>query len=329
MRNQILRLVAFSAWMLAGAVSGYAQAVNEPVVLNVDWENMVYYKGDVNDPSKISRDPVPTVPGATRAFQVSSGIADLVAINGKPIKGAFWYSGSVAAYRLNPPSGASIADFDGAGPYINSWEILGPDGSWIGSLMGGGSFPPAPGNMIVGGNGAFLGVIGEIHAPQQIGPPIRNASTSEDPALRRVNGGGKYRSVVTLYPKFRPTIQVTANGPAIIHADYSPITTAKPALPGELLILAATGLGPVKPDLYPEGSVEFSGPPYQQVNSPVTIMFNGKELPVMTKIGWPGQKGVYWVDFQVPSDATAGTATLQLVVAWIPGPTVTIPVGTR
>ena len=37
----------------------------------------------------------------------------------------------------------------------------------------------------------------------------------------------------------------------------------------------------------------------------------------------------YRVDFQVPSDATAGAATLQLIAAWIPGPTVTIPVGAR
>lgn len=61
----------------------------------------------------------------------------------------------------------------------------------------------------------------------------------------------------------------------------------------------------------------------------MTVVFNGKELPVNTKIGWPGQKSVYWVDFQVPADAAAGTATLQLIATWIPGPAVSIPVSAR
>jgi len=129
-----------------------------------------------------------------------------------------------------------------------------------------------------------------------------------------------------LYPRTRPAIQVTADGPAISHADYSPVTPANPARPGELLILAATGLGPVKPNLDPPGSIQFSGPPYQMVNSPVTVIFNGKELPVSNKLGWPGTKNLYWVDFQVPPDAGSGTATLQLTAAWIPGPSVTLPV---
>jgi uncharacterized protein (TIGR03437 family) len=124
-------------------------------------------------------------------------------------------------------------------------------------------------------------------------------------------------------------VQMTPGGPAIAHADYSPVTTSNPARPGELLIIAATGLGPVKPGFQPAGTVQFSGPPYQEVNSPVTVTFNGKELPAINKIGWPGQKDLYRVDFQVPSDATTGTATLQLTVAWIPGPVVSIPVGQR
>ncbi len=157
--------------------------------------------------------------------------------------------------------------------------------------------------------------------------PSRNASSSEDPSKRRVNGGGRIRTTFYIYPAFRPTVQMTETGPAVAHLDYSPVTTVNPARPGETLIIAATGLGPVKPDLLPPGTVPFSGPPYQDVNSPVTVTLNGKELPVINKIGWPGQKDVYWLDFQVPPDTTAGTATLQLTAAWIPGPSVTIPVG--
>jgi uncharacterized protein (TIGR03437 family) len=122
---------------------------------------------------------------------------------------------------------------------------------------------------------------------------------------------------------------MTAIGPAVAHLDYSPVTTANPARPGESLIIAATGLGPVKPDLLPPGTVAFSGPPYQEVNAPVTVIVNGQELPAIRSIGWPGQKDLYWVNFQLPTNAGTSTATLQLTTAWIPGPAVMIPVGSR
>src|SRR5262249_20865836 len=150
-----------------------------------------------------------------------------------------------------------------------------------------------------------LGATG-IHIAQALAPQ-RSASMAEDPSKRRVNGaGGKIRVTFYLYPAFRPAVQMTANGPAIAHLDYSPVTAANPARPGETLIIAATGLGPVKPGVQPPGAVAFSGPPYQEVNSPVNILFNGKELPVISKVGWPGYKDLYFVDFQVPSDAGSG-----------------------
>jgi len=181
---------------------------------------------------------------------------------------------------------------------------------------------------LMGGLGAFAGVTGiKI---MEVLVPSRAASMSEDPSKRRVNGGGgKVRATFYLYPQFRPTVQMTPSGAAIAHMDYSPVTAANPARPGELLIIAATGLGPVKPGIQPPGAVQFSGPPYQEINSPVSVTFNGKELPVINKIGWPGQRNLYWIDFQVPSDAGTGTATLQLTAGWIPGPVVSIPVGQR
>jgi uncharacterized protein (TIGR03437 family) len=93
------------------------------------------------------------------------------------------------------------------------------------------------------------------------------------------------RSIFYLYPAFRPTVQMTATGPAVAHLDYSPVTTTNPARPGESLIIAATGLGPVKPDLLPPGTIAFSSAPYQDVNAPVTVTVNGQELPPIRSIG--------------------------------------------
>jgi uncharacterized protein (TIGR03437 family) len=301
-----------------------AQTANEPVVLTVDVENYTAYRGDVLDPAKVAKDGNPTT-GSVAAFLETIQVGDIVAVNGKPAKGLYQTVAVIMPFRANPTTGQPIADLDSSGLFHCSWEILGPDGAYIGTLVDSGA---GSGHGLFGGNGAFMGVTG-VHIAETL-VPQRSASSSEDPSKRRVNGAsGKIRATFYLYPAFRPTVQMTASGPAVAHMDYSPVTAANPARPGELLIVAATGLGPVKPGIQPAGALQFSGPPYQEVNSPVTVIFNGKELPVTSKIGWPGQKGLYWIDFQVPSDAATGTATLQLTAAWIPGPVVSIPVGQR
>jgi hypothetical protein len=301
-----------------------AQAPLDPVVLTVDVENYVAYRGDVLDPAKVSKDPNPTT-GTVLAFLETVQVGDIVAVNGKPAKGLYQTVGVIMPFRANPTAGQPISDLNSSGFFHCSWEILGPDGAYIGTLSDGGA---GTGHGLMGGIGAFLGVTGAHTTENLISQ--RSASTSEDPSRRRINGGGgKIRATFYLYPAFRPTVLMTATGPVIVHVDYAPVTAANPARPGEILIIAATGLGPAKPGVLPPGTVPFSGPPYQEVNSPVTVTFNGQELPVINKIGWPGQKDLYRVDFQVPSDASSGMATLQLTATWIPGPAVTIPVGAR
>ena len=301
-----------------------AQTLDEPVVLKVDVENVVIYRNTVFDLSKIAKDPGPTT-SANQAFVDGINIGDIVAINGKPAKGTWSSSFFATPFRAAPQPGQPIADFDLAGTNFCTWQIYGTDGTFIGMIRDSGA---GQGHTVVGALGGVFGVVG-THQGGGATVPTRQASTAEDPANRRALGGGKMSVVFYLYPRVRPAVVVSANGPAIAHLDYSPVTAAKPALPGETLIIAATGLGPVKPDLLPPGAVEFSASPLQEVNAPVSIVFNGKELPVINKVGWPGQKTAYWVDFQVPADASSGTATLGLIAAWIPGPVVTIPVGAQ
>lgn len=320
--NSLWRTIAVGALVAAHGTSGFGQTAEQPVVLTIDMDNYVVYRGDVTDPSRISRDPGPTVAGPSRAFQNQNHMADLVAVNGNPIKGSLWVAGSPALFRVSPQIGNSIADFNGAGPYLNFWEILGPDGKWIGSLMGGGSFPPAPGNMILGGNGAFLGVSGVAHAFLQIGAASRAASLTEDPANRRLHGGGRLQTVITLYPKYRPSVDFTPAGPAVFHEDFSPVTTARPARAGETLIVRARNLGPVRPDLLPPAVRAFKADPPEEVNSPMDVTINGKNVEVVNKIGWPGTYDLYRVDFRVPSGLPPGKVTIHLTTAWIPGPPV-------
>jgi hypothetical protein len=54
------------------------------------------------------------------------------------------------------------------------------------------------------------------------------------------------------------------------------------------------------------------------------VLVNGKEAEVINAVGWPNTNDSYRVDFRVPA-TPAGMATIQLVLAWIPGPEVKIP----
>jgi uncharacterized protein (TIGR03437 family) len=111
-----------------------------------------------------------------------------------------------------------------------------------------------------------------------------------------------------------------------MHEDFSLVTSARPAVPGEVLIIRAKGLGPTRPDLRPVGLVRFGSNPIVEVNSPVEIAVDGKEAEVLNKVGWPGETDVYRVDFRMPSGTSSGMGVLQVTAAWIPGTPVAIPV---
>lgn len=306
------------------AIPLLAQVQEQPVVLTIDIENHVLYRGTVSDATKLAKDPAPTT-SVNQAFIDAVSVSDIVSVNGTPAKGLYQTTVYAMPYRAAPQPGQPIADFDLGGTLHETFHIYLPDGTYVGSLYGTGGVPPG-GYVVTGGLGGFSGVTGEHRFRAVV--PNGQASTAEDPANRRNRPGGKAQIVFYLYPKYRPTVQTNSAGPAVFHgADFSLVTPANPARRGESLVVRATGLGPVKPDLAPHGAIRFSADPLQEVNSPVKVIINDKEAPVTNKVGWPGETDVYRVDFPVPSDAALGHATLQLTAAWIAGPVVTFPVG--
>jgi uncharacterized protein (TIGR03437 family) len=124
-----------------------------------------------------------------------------------------------------------------------------------------------------------------------------------------------------LIPKEQPQIVATPNGPAVVHStDFTLVSASKPAKAGELLSLFATGLGPTKPGVDP-GS-PFPSSPLAVVNSPVAVMVNGESAEVIGAVGYPGAVDAYQVNFRLPTDAAAGTATIQVIAAWVNGSSV-------
>ena len=127
-----------------------------------------------------------------------------------------------------------------------------------------------------------------------------------------------------MIPMFVPQIVITADGPSVFHSDFSPVTAARPARAGEMLIAVATGLGPTVPAVDP--GQPFPTDVILPVNSPVAVTVNGNSAEVINSIGWPGLADTYRVDFRVPGGTTAGMASIQLTAAWIAGPSVRIAI---
>jgi uncharacterized protein (TIGR03437 family) len=141
--------------------------------------------------------------------------------------------------------------------------------------------------------------------------------------MRRINGGGRERHLIQIFPMFRPEILVGANGPAAFHSDYSLVTDANPVRAGEILILYAKGLGPTRPSVNPGDP--FPSDPVAIVTSPVEVLVNGKSALAINQVGVPESTDTCRVDFQAPDDTEAGQATLQLSAAWVKGTVVSVP----
>jgi uncharacterized protein (TIGR03437 family) len=147
---------------------------------------------------------------------------------------------------------------------------------------------------------------------------------AEDPANRRINGGGPGQIVLHIIPMIVPQIATTANGPAITHSsDFSLVNASKPAGVGEILSLFATGLGPVRGVVTGQ---PFPSNPVAAVNSPVQVIVNGNPAEVLGAVGYPGAVDGYQVNFRLPAGIAKGSATIRVSAAWIPGASVNIPV---
>lgn len=324
-RHSTITLAALGlAVGMCGNLAADPDSGSSPVVLVIELEDDVLYRGDVSDVSRLATDPKPAT-SVNKVFLESVAIADIRAVNGKPVKGFRTYHVRALPFRVNPTPGQPIADADGSGTFHCIWQILAPDGTYVGTITDVGG-TPGPDHIVVGGAGAFLGVTG-VHRMIQSPTPQRGTSMSEDPANRRANGGGNPSSAFYLYPRVRPEIEVTTQGPAVFRgADFSQVTAASPARAGEVLVMRAKGLGPTRPQLMPVGFKPFGADPQEEVNSPVEVSIGGKDAEVINKIGWPGAYDSYRVDVRVPAGVTTGTAAVLLTAAWITGPEVRIPV---
>jgi uncharacterized protein (TIGR03437 family) len=110
---------------------------------------------------------------------------------------------------------------------------------------------------------------------------------------------------------------LTATTPALCCANEGPITESNPALPGQTIILNATGLGLVAPDeqrrLQDTGRI-FRGDPQNTPREFVSSLAGGKTANVLSANMKPGAIGIYEVVLELNSDIPTDPRT-QLTIA--------------
>ena len=236
------------------------RAEGQTTVLSIQVENFVNYYNDITDWSKLATIAnQTTLSGSVPNFAISLDVADIVSVNGQPVKGVFTERRIQYKRTVSVTPGQFIADSVSSAIQDRFFEILNIAGTPIGNIMvtGMGGAVPAPGTpsviadgnfTIIGGTGAYMGARGQgggLDEPSSTG--ARSASMSEDPSQRRLLPSGHRLFVLQLIPLATPEVVQTATGPVIVHAsDFSLVTAAKPAKPGEILSLIATGLGPTQ-----------------------------------------------------------------------------------
>ena len=307
--------------LLSVPVLAFAQARTE-AVFTFEIDNVVTYydegTGYAKTGTSTTRTPMPS--DYVGVFRPYIWLGDIVAVNGAPATGTLFMPGmGIGGGRTPAPrypiyegtrTGVGYAVLDIRDSTGVSVELI----SLVGLVGGGISYgnPPGTGAMaftVVGGDGAFFGVSGQGSQVSQAN--VRTAPFLEDPALRRVNGGGKWTIRFHLAGLKRPEI-IDA-----YHADFTPVSAGSPARPGETVILVMRGMGPTWPTLEP-GTV-FTDQPLLPVAAKLNVTVNGQAAACANAVGWPTTADTYRLDVTLPGAFEAGKATVVVNRAYTPG----------
>ena len=327
--------------------------VPQPILFTVHLANVTAYYQDTVALSTLATLPLAPINTANLAknnFFPLEVVADIVQINNdNTVKGLYLSKNLVTksghdASGTTAPQGTAISDASITGFRHDIYKILNPDYTEVGSIMAAGvsGQPIAPGGppdllggdwTITGGTGAFLGVTGQMGGQGGGGGgggTIRAASVTEDPSLRRSLANPTNISTMFLYliPKEFPQIVAIFHAPSGNHPPR-PVTPADPARANDQLLLYATGLGPVTPNV-PIGQ-PFPTNAASAVVSPVVVTV-GNTPPILiapgNAVGYPGYANGYSVLFTMPAGVSAQNhaSSIQITAAWIPSVPATIHV---
>jgi uncharacterized protein (TIGR03437 family) len=123
-----------------------------------------------------------------------------------------------------------------------------------------------------------------------------------------------------------PGVAATTDGQMISqHADFTYVTAASPAKPGEVLIMYLVGLGATNPPVQSGIASPGIAPLPQLVNS-VTVTVDGESSIIRFAGLTPGAVGLYQINFTIPLDARNGNLNVAVTQNGVATNITTIPV---
>lgn len=155
--------------------------------------------------------------------------------------------------------------------------------------------------------------------------PAELTATQQYPIVVSVNNAITLPAFISVVPA-TPGVAAGASGGIVAqHTDFSLVTSANPAKPGEVIVIYLAGLGATDPSVA-SGQPAPATPPLAQVTSPVTISVGGQNAKVDFAGLTPGAVGLYQVDFEVPATAPNGNLNVVVTQNSITANSTTLPV---
>jgi len=200
-----------------------------------------------------------------------------------------------------------------------------------GSGLGPSSVAGAPSIPLPGAIDGTYMLVGQSQAPlyfvsstvMAVEIPFELTSPQQAAAVASVNGALSNVITVTVVP-FQPGIAVRSDATAEAqHLDYSLITAASPAKPGETVIIYLAGMGATNP------SVASGVPtPSQLVPTVIqpTVTLDSQDTSIVYAGLTPTGIGLYQIDFTVPTNARSGNLNVIVTQNGVMSNTAILPV---
>jgi uncharacterized protein (TIGR03437 family) len=173
--------------------------------------------------------------------------------------------------------------------------------------------------VLIGGMEAPLFSISPGQVNVQI--PAELAPNSSYQVLASVAGAVSVPERIFLSP-VQPGLAAFPDGRVIAqHLDFTLVDSARPAVPGEVIVLYLVGMGETTPRV---GTGQPS--PLAPVNAQPQVTVDGRPATVLYAGLTPGGIGLYQINVQLPADAPGGEVRLQVSQGGVEANAVMVPV---
>jgi uncharacterized protein (TIGR03437 family) len=232
-------------------------------------------------------------------------------------------SGFVAKFSLSVPVAAptitkvvSAASFQspieaGSWVMIQGTDLANDTRVWQSSDFVGNNLPVQLDgvSVTIDGRPAFV----EYISPTQINVQAPSDSATGTVNVVVTNNGHPSAPAQAQLQAVAPALFMTpaSNAIASVLPSYTPVTSAAPAMPGDLVVLWGTGFGVTNP-IVPAGTI-VTGAPATPTLPVVTV--GGVQVPVNSCILVTGSVGLYQITIRLPASVPTGAVAVQASIA--------------